>query len=465
MTATHTAAEPRSAPAPGGPVPQLPLPPHPRGALARAIPSVTAAMVGLTDDTVLATAGERFGGVFRYRDVPGLGRVVIATDPEAIRQLYTAKPSQVNTVDGQKVTELAYGSQSLFLLDGPPHHRLRRILTPPFRGEALEAHRATMEAVIGRAIDALPAGEPFRLLEVLHRATAEIIVRICMGIDDERRLAEWVPAMQAFAHIPTSSESTVRQMLRLVVDLPWPKFERVRTKADSLLYAEIARRRAAGGLEEAGDILAVLLRSTTEDGELLTDVEIRDQLVTLLLAGHETTATTGAWAMERVVRHPEVLRRLTAEALDGTDDTYAKAVTQETLRTRPPLVAVMRRTVADFELAGYRIPRDTWVITPFRAIHRNAGLFPEPDAFRPERFLEQSPPMFGWVPFGGGPHTCLGMHFAMLELRVVLHELLRRVEVRAADPRDEKVKVRSITLVPQHGVRLVITRRRDPAPA
>lgn len=429
----------------------------------RAIPRVTAAMVGLTDDTVLATVGERFGGVFSYLDTPGLGRVVIATDPTAIKQLYTAKSTAVNTVDGQKVTEIAYGSQSLFLLDGPPHHRLRRILTPPFRGDALEAHRETMTAALGRAIDALPVGEPFRLLEVLHRATAEIIVRICMGIQDERRLAEWVPAMQAFAHIPTSNESTVRQMTSLVVKRSWPKFEQARDKADSLLYAEIARRRAAGGLEEADDILAVLLRSTTEDGELLTDVEIRDQLVTLLLAGHETTATTGAWAMERIVRHPHVLRRLTEEALEGESDTYAKAVTQETLRTRPPLVAVMRRTVTEFELAGYRIPRNTWVITPFRAIHRNPELFPDPDAFRPERFLEQSPPMFGWVPFGGGPHKCLGMHFATLELTVVMHELLRRVELRAADPRDEKVMVRSITLVPKHGTRLVVTRRRDAA--
>lgn len=464
MTATQTDT-PRATAAPDRPIHQLPEPPKPRFALVRAIPRVTAAMVGLTDDTVLATVGERFGGVFSYLDTPGLGRVVVATDPQAIKQLYTAKPSAINTVDGQKVTEIAYGSQSLFLLDGPPHHRLRRILTPPFRGDALEAHRETMTAVLGRAIDALPVGQPFRLLEVLHRATAEIIVRICMGIDDERRLAEWVPAMQAFAHIPTSSEASVRQMTGLLVERPWPAFERARDKADSLLYAEIARRRAAGGLGEADDILAVLLRSTTEDGELLTDVEIRDQLVTLLLAGHETTATTGAWAMERVVRHPEVLRRLTAEALDGTDDTYAKAVTQETLRTRPPLVAVMRRTVADFELAGYRIPRNTWVITPFRAIHRNPELFPDPDAFRPERFLEQSPPMFGWVPFGGGPHKCLGMHFAMLELKVVLHELLRRVELRAADPRDEKVKVRSITLVPQHGTRLVVTRRREAASA
>lgn len=463
MTATQTDTPPRATSSGTGPGTELPAPPYPKSALLRLTPSITASMVGLTDDTVLATAGERFGGVFRYRNVPGLGRVVIASSPDAIKQLYTAKPAQVNTVDGQKITEMAYGSQSLFLLDGPPHHRLRRILNPSFRGEALETHRATMEAVIGRAIDELPVGEPLRLLEVLHRATAEIIVRICMGIDDERRLAEWVPAMQAFAHIPTSNESTVRQMLRVVVKRPWPKFEQVRDKADSLLYAEIQRRRAAGDLEEADDILAVLLRSTTEDGELLTDVEIRDQLVTLLLAGHETTATTGAWAMERVVRHPEVLRRLTAEALDGADDTYAKAVTQETLRTRPPLVAVMRRTLTDVELGGYRIPPDTWVITPFRAIHRNAELFPEPDAFRPERFLEDAPPMFGWVPFGGGPHKCLGMHFAMLELKVVMHELLRRVELRVADPRDEKVKVRSITLVPQHGTRLVVTRRRDAA--
>lgn len=434
--------------------------------------------MGLRDDRALAELGERCGGVFSLPPIPVLGwfigvtdpglleRVVVVTDPDLVKQLYTAKSSVVSSVDGNRPTELAYGPHSLFLLDGPPHHRLRRILTPPFRGEALESHRDTMRAVIERAVAELVPGQPFRLLELLHDATAEIIVRICMGIEDEDRLAEWRPAMQAFAQVPSSTGSLVRHLLKPVGGLRWwPSFERVRAGADALLYGEIARRRKAGGLEQADDVLAVLLRSRTEDGEALSDVEIRDQLVTLLLAGHETTATTGAWALERVVRHPEVLARLAAEALNGDSDEYAKAVTNETLRIRPPVIGIARRTVARFELGEHVLAPGTWVVTPFRAIHRNPKLYPQPDAFRPERFLEQAPPQFGWVPFGGGPHKCLGMHFAQLELTVVMHTLLRELTLSPADRRDEAVMVRSITLIPKHHTTLIGVPRRDvPAP-
>jgi cytochrome P450 len=240
----------------------------------------------------------------------------------------------------------------------------------------------------------------------------------------------------------------------------WRRFDRARAACDRLIYAEIARRRRNPGLEQADDVVALLLRARTEDGEALDDALVRDQLITLVVGGHETPASTLAWAFERLVRHPHAMARLTEEAREGSTHDYAEAVIQETLRLRPPIVFVARRVKAPFELAGHLLPEDTLVIPYFPLIHRRPELYPQPLAFQPERFEGVRPPRYGWVPFGGGAHACLGGQFAYLELETVLHALTRRGTFAAPRRRDEPMRRKTITIVPARGGEVVLTERR-----
>lgn len=439
------------------------LPPTPWRDFVKAGPQLLGAILQLNGLEAVDAIGEAVGPMFTTPPLPHIGRAVLVSDPKLVKQLYVAKSDVIDFEQGVRLTEIAYGSHSLFLQGGKAHTRLRQILMPSFRGDTLERHRATMAAVINRAIDRIPDGESFRALEVMHDATAEIIVRICMGINDPDQLQEWLPVIHDFVATPLSTEGMMRVLLSPVLGFNWPAFERVRDRADALLYAEITRRRDTPGLEDADDVLAALLRGRTEDGEALTDVEIRDQLVTLLLAGHETTATTAAWALERITRHPNVLARLTAEARDGSGEQYARAVANETLRLRPSVPGIVRVASAPFPLGDHLLPAGTWVAVLNRGLVRNAELFPDPDTFNPDRFLDRPPPQFGMVIFGWGPHRCLGMHFAMLELCVVMHALLRRADLHAPDPRDEPVMIVGGALAPKHGATVIIRHRREAA--
>jgi cytochrome P450 len=240
-------------------------------------------------------------------------------------------------------------------------------------------------------------------------------------------------------------------------------FQRQREPADALIYEEIARRRAAPDLAQRDDILSLLLQARHEDGSPMSDEELRDELMTLLVAGHETTASSLAWAVERLVRHPEMLERLRAEAAGGEDE-YVDAVIKETLRLRPILALVVRKLTEPMEIGGWELPAGVTVAPCIYLVQRRPDVYPEPLRFRPERFLEQPAGTYGWFPFGGGVRRCVGASFALFEMRVVLQTLVSRFALRPADPRAERRTRRAITLVPDHGGRVIAEELRS-APA
>jgi cytochrome P450 len=242
---------------------------------------------------------------------------------------------------------------------------------------------------------------------------------------------------------------------------PWGRFLRARSRVDEILYEEISRRRRQAGDGDGFEIISLLLAARDEDGRPLSDEELRDELVTMLLAGHETTATALAWAFERLLRHPEKLDRLKSEIEVG-EHGYLEAVCKETLRVRPVVMDVGRRLTRPLELGGHAIPAGTAVMPAIAAIHFSPDVYEDPEAFQPERFLDRQPEPNAWIPFGGGVRRCIGAAFAQFEMKVVLRTILQRVELRAPDPEPEKVRFRGITLVPQKGGMVVLVRRIAP---
>jgi cytochrome P450 len=243
---------------------------------------------------------------------------------------------------------------------------------------------------------------------------------------------------------------------------PWVRFKRSRDALDAFLYEEIERRRAQPDLAERRDVLSLLLCATDEEGEPLSRQELRDELVTVLGAGHETTATALAWAFERLLRTPRVLGRLTRSLDEG--DEYLDATIKETLRMRPVITDVGRKLTREVEIGGYRIPSGALVMAAITAIHFRDDLYPNPDEFRPERFLDGAPDAYAWIPFGGGVRRCIGASFAQFEMRVIMRTILERVRLRAASQRPERSKLRNVTAAPARGCQIVVEQRLAPTP-
>jgi cytochrome P450 len=349
--------------------------------------------------------------------------------------------------------EPVVGRQSVLILDGEEHRRQRRLLLPSFQGSHVRRYGELMRAVVEEDLVRWPQGRPFPLRTRTHAITLEIILRAVFGFD--------APELRAELHRRITRLLDVAGPVLLVPALtrdfggrltPGGRLWRPRRAVDELVFAQIRARRA--GASEGDDVLSLLLGATDEDGRGLDDEAIRDELMTLLLAGHETTATGLAWAFERLVRHPEALARLRAE-LEAGEEEYLDAVIRETLRVRPVLFDVSRKLVAEVDLGGWLIPSGTFVAPALALVHLDPALHPDPHAFRPERHLDGSPPGRSWIPFGGGPRSCLGAGFALFEMRVVLRAVLGAFDLRPARPGDEPAKLRNITLVPARGAEVV----------
>jgi cytochrome P450 len=384
------------------------------------------------------------------------GTWVIVTDPEDVKQVFTGDPKVFHAGEGNQILKPVLGENSVLVLDEKPHIGQRKLLLPPFHGARMQGYEGKMTEIAAREIESWPLGEPHKLRPRMQAMTLEIILETVFGVHGGERMRELRVALRDFLDLTTNP----LLIAPLVLVGPEgarriPVFRRRIERVDQLLYEEIAERRVAEDVEERDDVLSMLVAARHEDGSPMSDAEMRDELLTLLVAGHETTATSLSWAMERLVRHPEKLERLRAEALAG-EDAYLTATIQETLRLRPVIVLVARRLTEPVEIGGYELPAGVTVTPCIHLIHRDPRIYPEPERFRPERFLETPPGTYTWIPFGGGVRRCLGASFAQFEMSVVLRELVSRREIRPARPESERPFRRAITETPRHDAEVVL---------
>jgi cytochrome P450 family 135 len=408
---------------------------------------------------MLEDCHRRYGDMFTLR-IANEGTWVFLADPDAIKQVFTGDPRVLHAGEANVVVLPLLGHHSVLLLDEAAHMSQRKLMLPPFHGERMRGYEVAADE-----IESWPAGEPYAVRPAMQRITLEVIIRTVFGVQDDARREPLRAALGTALEWGTNP----RRMAMLAVLGPRRiarsnLFAGIRAPADELIYEEIRRRRGATDLEERDDVLSLLLQARHEDGSPMTDEELRDQLMTLLVAGHETTASSLAWAVERLVRNPRVLERLRDEIASG-DDEYVDAVCKETLRLRPILALVLRRLTEPMEIGGRLLPAGVNLAPCIYLVHRRPDVYPEPYAFRPERFIEQPAGTYTWIPFGGGVRRCLGASFALLEMRVVLRELVRRLELRAADSPPERIARRAITLVPERGGEVVVERARVPVAA
>jgi len=392
----------------------------------------------------------RFGDIFSVR-FPFFGSLVYVARPDLVKALFTGSPATFHAGEANAtVLEPAVGQNSVLTLDDEPHMRQRKLLLPPFHGERIERYGDLIVEMTRREMESWPVGEPFALRPHTQRITLAVIMRAVFGVHDEARLERFERLIDDFARrvgVVTSFPMLRRDLGRLS---PWNRFVRSREALDEFIYEEIRLRRAEVGHEERDDVLSLLLGARDEEGIAMSDRELRDELVTVLGAGHETTATGLAWAVERLVRSPAAMAKLRDSVAAGEED-YLAATVKETLRARPVIVDVARKLKAPATIGGYEIPAGQFVLAAIAALHYRADLFPDPYEFRPERFLDGKADNYAWIPFGGGVRRCIGASFAEYEMRLILREFIARAELRAVDEKPEPVRIRNITLAPAKG--------------
>jgi cytochrome P450 family 135 len=395
-----------------------------------------------------------FGDPFSVRFLGFQSPLVMISAPETIRALYA--DSANGLPPGRSIALMPImGPRSVLLLEGGEHLARRRLMLPPFHGDRIRAYESIVRDVTEREIAGWPRDRPFALHPRMQAVTLEVILRAVFGIADPQRrerLRELLPRLLA----RTSSAALQFRVLlsrRFELTDPLARMQQLAGEIDGLLLAEIAERRADPAAAARDDVLSLLISARFEDDAVMSDRELRDQLMTLLLAGHETTATALAWTADLLLRHPAVLARLLAE-LDSDSDAYVRAVVRESLRLRPVVPLAGRRLAGELRVNGHLLPAGTDVTPAIWLTHTRADLYPEPLAFRPERFLESPPPTYAWVPFGGGVRRCLGAAFAEMEMRVVLETVLRSRVLQPANPHAERVTRRNVTFSPRTGTRV-----------
>lgn len=396
---------------------------------------------------------ERYGGVFRSNDAI-VGELFHIADRDLIERVFKWKPADYNVAEPRQVMEPVTGPSSILLLDAERHIRMRKLMLPPFHGEAIAHYAELIEQITNREIDTWREGETIRTRTVAQRITMEVIIRAVFGISDPERIAE---LQRVLPRLSSPNPLLLLVQRDLGPRSPWGRFIRLRDHVDRLLYEEIAQRRDDPDRDTRTDILTLLLSARDEAGEPLTDRELRDELITILLAGHETTATSIGWAFERLLRTPAALERLTREVEAGEPGAYLEAVIKETLRVRPVVPEVFRAPTSTTELGGYEFAPGTQLAASILLVQLDPKLYPpDPDAFRPERFLDGAPEPYTWVPFGGGVRRCLGAAFATLEMQIVISTILSRTQLRAPRAKSEKARFRGVTLLPSRGGEAVV---------
>jgi cytochrome P450 family 135 len=444
----------------------LRLPPGPR------VPAVLQTAAWAVAPTwVMDQCCKRLGEAFTLTFAPSGMKLVVISDPQAVKTVFTAPPETVPSGVGSSPIATIMGPSSVIVLTGPEHMRQRKLLLPPFHGERMREYEDVIVSATKRDMAGWPMGTPMRLQERTRRITLEVILRAVFGVEAER--------MEALREAIGELMEPLNPLAMVLLSLRSPSDERpsgavgrALERLDSVIHEELQRRRSQADLAERSDILSLLMQARDEDGQAMTDGELRDELVTLLLAGHETTSTSVSWAIERLVRHPDKLRRLVAEidALkEGGGEEYMSAVVSETLRVRPVVPVVVRVLQQDMQVGRHLLAKGTRVVPSIYLTNRSPRVYEKPEEFRPERFLQNGPETFSWIPFGGGIRRCIGASFATLEMKLILRTILSELEPgmppggRWGMPhrwrRGEWNRRRAVTLVPAAGARVVWKRR------
>ena len=394
----------------------------------------------------LSTCRRRYGDVFTLR-VASLGTVVYLARPADIKAVFGGDPAVFHAGEANSMLAGLLGSSSVLVIDGDEHRNRRRLMLAPFRREAVADQTALIAGIAADNIGGWPVDRTFAVAPRMSEITLEVILRTVIGATDAGRLAELRAVMPKLLSVGVWESLAINTpgLQRLA---PWRPFRERLRAADRLLYAEIAERRADPHLAERTDALAMMIRT----GDM-TDTVLRDQLMTLLVAGHDTTATALSWALERLTRHPAVLQQAVRAARTG-DDEYLDAVCKEVLRIRPVVFDVGRILTEPTEVAGYRLPAGVMVAPGIGLVHRDARQYPDPDRFDPARMLGGTPGPTTWLPFGGGNRRCLGANFALVEMAVVLREVLRRVDLAPTRAAAERPRVKGVILIPHRGARI-----------
>lgn len=414
-----------------------------------------------------AACRRRYGSPFTLR-VATMGTIVYTDDITEIKKVFAGDPATYHAGEANSMLRGMLGPSSILVVDDELHRQRRRSMLEPFHRDAVNRQADTMAQIAATNIATWPVGRTFPVAPRMSEITLEVILRTVVGASDPIRLAALRQVMPKllnltpFALLSISNPDLQRRR-------PWRSIRRHIAEADQLLYAEISERRCDPDLDSRHDALAMLVRGETQRDHRMTDAELRDQLMTLLIAGHDTTATGLSWALERLTRHPAVLAKAVraAEASvsgDPSGDEYLDAVAKETLRVRPVVFDVGRVLTKPVELAGYLLPPGVMIAPAVGLVHSTPALFPEPRKFDPDRMTEAAFTPASWMPFGGGVRRCLGATFAMTEMRVVLREVLLRLELTTTTKPSERQKVKHVILVPNKGARIRVTRLKSPVP-
>ena len=386
---------------------------------------------------------------------------VFTRDPELIKDVFAADPA---VLQHEVLLSPLVGTTSLLTLDEPEHLALRKVLQPPFHGERVQRYRDLMARICEEEVAGWPLHEPTSVLPRLQTIALNVILRVIFGATKGPReellrarfasLLEWgANPLKVLWHqqLTLRGRKSPRSFLRLLAP------------ADAMIFEEIERARHDPNLEERDDVLAMLVQAHQKDGGAMTDRAIRDHLMTLTFLGHRSTAVALAWGVERLARHPEVVERVRDEAQTGGEE-YLDAVVMETLRVRSPFPFVLRAVKQPYRLGEYELPSGTLIALNTYMLHRREDLYPEPDRFRPERFLEQPPGPYTWIPFGGGVRACIGAAFALCEMKIVLRTILQQFRLEPAEQEDEEIRRLGVQFSAARGARVVLEERL-PAPA
>ncbi|KUI06008.1 cytochrome P450 [Mycobacterium sp. IS-3022] len=425
------------------------LPPGPR------LPKAAVGLAFLTArHRAIVALGRKYGGAFSV-ELPVFGPALVISERSLIKELFTSNSDLVARASnlGQVL-----GPGSTFSLDGDEHRERRKLLVPPFHGKRMVGYEAIVEEEVMREIATWPEGREFETLEPMMRITLNAILRTVFGAEggalDELRelLPPMVPLASRMALLPRALRRDLGPWS------PWGRVQRARRRYDEIIATLISEARADPGFEHRTDILALLLQARYEDGSPISDGHVADELLTLLAAGHETTATTLAWAVERLRRHPRLLSRLTAE-VDAGGTELTQATVWEVQRTRPVVEATIRVTRDRLRLGEWVVPKGHTVIASIGMAHESPQNFTDPAVFNPDRFLGANPDTHTWIPYGGGIRRCIGAAFANMEMNVTLRTLLRQFEFGTTYAPGERRRSRGVASAPARGGRAVVFRR------